>query len=123
MGLWLGQPGSNQAHRCPVIQPGPTRPNQAQQKPSDPAGRLKYDLGTLADSRNMGALLSVLTILPLLIGVLLETDFASLCSDAVRAIRSRLKRKPAQVLPNPSAASAAPKMSESSSLEVEAIEP
>ena len=84
---------------------------------------LKYDLGTLADSRNMGALLSVLTILPLLIGVLLETDFASLCSDAVRAIRSRLNRKPSQVVPNPSAASAAPKMSESSSLEVEAIEP
>ena len=83
---------------------------------------LKYDLGTLADSRNMGALLSVLTILPLVFGVLLETDFVSLCSDAVSAIRSRLYRKPSQVVPNSSTASADPPIPESSPVVVEALD-
>ena len=45
---------------------------------------LKYDAGTLANSTNIGALLVVLTILPLALGVFLETPLAELCHKEQR---------------------------------------
>ena len=49
---------------------------------------LKYDEGTLANSAtsaNIGALLVVLTILPLALGVILETPLEELCHEERRA--------------------------------------
>ena len=64
---------------------------------------LKYDAGALADSTNIGVVLVVLTVLPLSLGVFLETPLAELCykeqrtalSEKALQMRQRASRRPA----------------------------
>ena len=65
---------------------------------------LKYDVGTLANSTNIGTLLVVLTVLPLSLAFFLETPLAELCYKEQRAalsekalqMRQRASRRPAE---------------------------